>query len=225
MTNTPSKITTLTYLLDPLCGWCYAVSPALEFLQKIEGIKINIAPTGLFTGSGARKMDAEFGAYAWSNDERIEKLTGQHFSQAYRDEILGKPGQFDSGPLNTALTAVALTQPAAELSTLHSLQHARYVLGLDTSDLHVVVQVLEGLGQNEAAELLQNSDAELLTSTKRRVDLSQQIAQQLGVRGVPKVAVHRGHGLDLHVLNTEWLLGPREALVSAVFTDIGTESV
>lgn len=80
---------TVTYLFDPLCGWCYAAAPALKFLQAQEGVEVVLAPSGLFAGAGARPMDAQFAAYAWSNDQRIQQLTGQPFTQAYRDQILG----------------------------------------------------------------------------------------------------------------------------------------
>ena len=44
---------TVTYLFDPLCGWCYAAAPALKFLQAQEGVEVVLAPTGLFAGAGA----------------------------------------------------------------------------------------------------------------------------------------------------------------------------
>ena len=84
--TTPSI--TVTYLFDPLCGWCYAAAPALNYLQGVEGIEVALAPTGLFAGAGARPMDAQFAACAWANDQRIQQLTGQLFTQAYRDHIL-----------------------------------------------------------------------------------------------------------------------------------------
>lgn len=84
-------------------------------------------------------MDAQFSAYAWANDQRIQQLTGQPFTQAYRDHILGAAnGRFDSGPATLALTAVAQTAPERELDALHALQHARYVEGLDKADPAVI---------------------------------------------------------------------------------------
>ena len=60
--TTPSI--TVTYLFDPLCGWCYAAAPALNYLQGVEVIEVALAPTGLFAGAGARPMDAQFAACA-----------------------------------------------------------------------------------------------------------------------------------------------------------------
>ena len=78
----------MIYLFDPLCGWCYGATPALEKIAKLEDIIIEMAPTGLFAGQGARPMDDRFAAFAWQNDQRIGQLTGQVFSQAYRDQVL-----------------------------------------------------------------------------------------------------------------------------------------
>ncbi len=56
---------TVAYLFDPLCGWCYGASPMLGHL-RVAGISIELIPTGLFSGAGARPMDKGFAAYAWS---------------------------------------------------------------------------------------------------------------------------------------------------------------
>jgi len=80
--------TTVTYLFDPLCGWCYGASPVIQRLGQQANIQMELAPTGLFAGGG-RTMDAAFADFAWSNDQRIAKLTGQRFTEAYRQNVLG----------------------------------------------------------------------------------------------------------------------------------------
>ena len=52
MPSTPTV--TVTYLFDPLCGWCYAAAPVLARLQATPGVQVVLAPTGLFAGAGAR---------------------------------------------------------------------------------------------------------------------------------------------------------------------------
>ena len=140
MQNTLQKIT-VTYLFDPLCGWCYGASPVIQRLGQENTIALQLAPTGLFAGNGGRAMDAAFADYAWSNDTRIEKLTGQRFTEAYRQNVLNRPGsRFDSAATMLALTAVSLSDADRELETLKALQEARYVQALDTSATAVVVQ-------------------------------------------------------------------------------------
>ena len=117
--------TTVTYLFDPLCGWCYGASPAIQQLGQQAHIQLELAPSGLFVGGG-RILDAAFADYAWSNDVRIEKLTGQRFTETYRRKVLGQLGSpFDSAATTLALTAVSLTAPQRELETLKALQEAR----------------------------------------------------------------------------------------------------
>ena len=212
----PSMSTTVTYLFDPLCGWCYAAAPALQYLQGVEGVDVALAPTGLFAGAGARPMDAQFAAYAWANDQRIQQLTGQPFTQAYPDHILGAAkGRFDSGPATLALTAVAQTAPGRELDALHALQHARYVDGRDTTDAAVLADVLNTLGLAEAAAMVLAPDAGLHSAMAARVANAQATMQAVGARGVPQLVV-TGQGGALRLLSGDALLGPREQLLERV---------
>ncbi len=214
MPTTPTV--TVTYLFDPLCGWCYAAAPALNFLQAQEGVEVVLAPTGLFAGAGARPMDAQFAAYAWANDQRIQQLTGQPFTQAYRDQILGaEGGRFDSGPATLALTAVAQTAPERELDALHALQHARYVDGRNNTDPAVIAEVLHALGLQQAATLALAPDTALQRATADRTATAQAMLRAVGARGVPQL-VTTGQGGALRLLGGDALLGPREQLLALV---------
>ena len=95
----------LLSVYDPLCGWCYAATSAIERLRH-AGIPVDLQPSGLFSVPG-RTMTAEFAAHAWKNDQRIEAMTGQTFSEAYRRQVLETIGTpFDSSMATLALTAV-----------------------------------------------------------------------------------------------------------------------
>lgn len=186
--------TNVTYLFDPLCGWCYGASPALQQLAQDPSVSLTLAPTGLFSGGG-RTMDAAFAEYAWSNDVRIAKLTGQRFTEAYRANVLGKLGsRIDSTTATLALCAVALTEPARELEALKVLQEARYLQGLDTADVEVVAQLLRGLGLAAAAECLLSPDAALHDAHTTRVQAAQRLMRQHRAQGVPALVLHSATG-------------------------------
>ena len=207
--------TTVTYLFDPLCGWCYGASPAIHKLDQQGAIQLELAPTGLFAGVGGRTMDAAFAGYAWSNDVRIEKLTGQRFTEDYRTQVLGKPGsQFDSAAATLALTAVALTEPQRELETLKALQEARYVQGLNTSAGLAVEKVLRDLGLIAAAERLASGDAELLAASTTRVGRAQGLMQAFSAQGVPTLIVTDSTGRRL--LRGNALYGSFDTLLSHI---------
>lgn len=209
--------TTVTYFFDPLCGWCYAAAPALAKLQATPGVHLVLAPTGLFAGAGARPLDAQFAAYAWSNDQRIQQLTGQPFSESYRNNILGQQGaRFDSGPAMLALTAVAQTEPARELAALHAFQHARYVDGRDTTALPLLADVMDALALHAAAARVREPDDALRAATLERVVAAQANMQALGAQGVPQLAVHGTDAGRLRLLGSSALLGPWDVLLAQV---------
>lgn len=185
--------TTLRYLFDPLCGWCYGATPALSDVEEIPDATIELFPTGLFSGEGARPMDDDFAAYAWSNDQRIARLTGQSFTERYRERVLGDRRQFfDSGPATVALTAVSLTAPARELEALKVIQRARFVDGKNITDLKVLASLLASLGLDEAAAKAERPDTDLLEANRTRLNRAHALLQELGARGVPVFVADTG---------------------------------
>lgn len=207
--------TSVTYLFDPLCGWCYGASPAVQRLGRSAGFRFELAPTGLFAGRGARALDADFAVYAWSNDQRIQQLTGQRFTEAYRTQVLGGSGRrFDSTATTLALSAVALTAPEREMDTLKRLQEARYVAGLDTAEVPVVATLLRDGGLGAAADRLVALDADLLATHTARTQQAQALMSAVGAQGVPALVVSRPTGHRL--LRGGALYGNFEQLVAQV---------
>ncbi|MDO9404832.1 MAG: DsbA family protein [Polaromonas sp.] len=181
---------TLFYLFDPLCGWCYGAAPALLLAGQTPGLDIQLMPTGLFSDAGARPLDSAFAAYAWSNDQRIEKLTGQRFTEPYRQQILQGPHQvFDSGPATLALTAVAMTCPAREHEALRAIQLARYVEGQDVVSFPALASLLKTLGLDEAAARMALPDSALKAARQLRVNSAQALMREFGARGVPTLVL------------------------------------
>jgi putative protein-disulfide isomerase len=206
--------TTVTYLFDPLCGWCYGASPVVRQLGQQPNVQLELAPSGLFAGGG-RTMDAAFADFAWSNDLRIAKLTGQRFTEDYRQNVLGRLGsRFDSTAATLALTAVSLSEPQRELEALNALQDARYVRGLDICDVSVVGNLLRDLGLTAAADRFAASNAELLAANTARIEKARGLMQTFGAQGVPALMVTDGRGNRL--LSGNALYGNCENLLSQI---------
>ncbi len=202
----------ITYLFDPLCGWCYGAAPVLERLVRQDGIEVELAPTGLFAGEGARPMDAAFAAYAWHNDQRIARLTGQVFSDAYRSHVLETPGGlFDSAPATLAIVAVGRTTPARQFEALKALQEARYMAGRDNSDRAIVADILSEAGFPDAARDVRAPDEDLLTAYRARIDAARADMGRFGVQGVPTLLV--GEGTARRALPAPTLFGDWDALI------------
>uniref|UniRef100_UPI0023531100 DsbA family protein n=1 Tax=Actinobacillus porcinus TaxID=51048 RepID=UPI0023531100 len=168
---------------------------------------LTLTPTGLFYQSG-RKMDADFACYAWGNDQRIEKLTGQPFSQAYLENVLQGQGEFNSANSLLALTAVQQIAPEQELAVLSALQTARYVDGLDNADLAVIEQVLHKPNLSQAVPLL--SEQSTQTALAQRLQFGQQLAHHCGVQGVPQLIVEKDE--RLYIVPSRLLYGDIQGL-------------
>ncbi|GHC15556.1 DsbA family protein [Kushneria pakistanensis] len=204
--------TTLTYLFDPLCGWCYGASGVLPTLLTTTGLTLSLQPTGLFSEAGARAMDASFADYAWQNDQRIARLTKQTFSERYRQQVLEDRSQiFDSGPATVALTAVHLTAPEREFDALKAIQHARYVDGDDITRMETLAPLLRTLGLDEAAVMLASPQERLLRANRERTRHGQALMSQVGARGVPTLLLSQ-EGRDMRLLDASALFSNPDAL-------------
>ena len=200
----------ITYLFDPLCGWCYGASEIMKQLSSRPEIELELAPTG-----GARPVDAQFAAFAWSNDLRIAALTGRTFTEAYRERVLGKQGSMlDSAPATLALTAVTLTAPAAELDALRLIQEARYIHGLDVTETLVLIDTLKNAGFDAAAARLASPDEDLLEANRGRVTTARALKDEFRVDGVPAVIVD--DGTSRRLLGASSLFGNTDLLATLV---------
>ncbi|MEN1833797.1 hypothetical protein AAIM60_12980 [Pseudomonas lijiangensis] len=193
----------LRYLFDPLCGWCYASAPTLARLAEEFPEELELCPTGLFSGKGARRLTREFATHARTNDRRIAFMTGQRFSSDYFENILGVDGlSFDSTAMNLALTAVRSVAPQFETKLLSRLQIVRYIDGLDTSRLDIVEQVVQEFLRNlghtkEANDFPQHlrRDPTLQTQTHIRISNANGALARSEVSGVPLLLVEKGESI------------------------------
>ncbi|MGO6926306.1 DsbA family protein [Rhizobium ruizarguesonis] len=203
----------LTYLYDPLCGWCYGAAPALDKMAKLDNLTVELAPTGLFAGEGARPLDERFAAYAWHNDQRINRFTGQVFSHLYRDQVLaGADGMFDSAPATLGIIAVGLRQLDSEREALKALQIARYIDGRNTSEIAVVADVLDQAGFSDAAARVRAPDEALLDIYRNRIGKSRQLMAAFRMDGVPALLVSDGD--KRRVLRSDALFGGFDRLAA-----------
>jgi putative protein-disulfide isomerase len=184
----------LDYFYDPFCGWCYASAPALKALAEVFPGALTMRPSGLFAGSGARPM-AAMAEHSWRNSTRITELTGQIYTDQYRERILNNPhGRLDSTLATRAIVALGEIDSRLEPLLLEALQTARYVDAKDTADGAVVAGVAvkvaaeRGYSVNEEAfhDTLVKDEA-LSTRTSARVRNTLSTMRELSGSGVPRL--------------------------------------
>jgi len=187
---------TFRYLFDPLCGWCYASAPALAALADRYGDRIQIMPSGLFAGSGARAT-AQIADHATRTDKLIAERTRQVYSDAYFRDVLRKPnGKFNSGPATYALVALGEIERSLEARFLHEVQIARYIHARDTSFpaevAAVAIAVASEAGLCLDADQFEQSltdDEALAERVNHRIATSIRLMKRLSVEGVPALVM------------------------------------
>lgn len=208
----------LQYFFDPLCGWCYASAPALSGLATNFPGQLRMMPSGLMFDGRPVSSIAD---HAWRNDQRIQSLTGQPFSERYhRNVLLAPEGVFTSAPATLALQGLGELDARLEPAFLHAVQIARYVDGHDTGREEEVAKVAVAVAGDYGftltldgfANKLRN-DAELRERTLERMKAVQARMEELDIRGVPQlVAVINGKPT---ALNGEVLYqGPKRLLAA-----------
>ena len=160
--------------------------------------------------------------HAWRNDQRIQSLTGQQYTERYHQNVLLAPdGVFSSALATLALQALGELDAKLEAAFLHAVQSARYIDGRDTAREEEVAKVAVAVAAENGFELtvedfadrLRN-DAELRQRTLERMDASQTRMDNLGIRGVPQlVAVIDGKPT---ALNGEILYHGPDRLIAAI---------
>lgn len=213
----------VSYLFDPLCGWCYGAAPVIETLSRHPGVAVTLVPTGLFAGQGARTMSPALAQYAWENDQRIAELSGQTFSDSYRRHVLGASGTpFDSGPATLALMAARLSEPGSEHSVLKTLQEARYMEGRDIVTRAGVREILMARGFTRVLRELDMAFEDVETLAQETLNTGRRLMAQTGTRGIPAL-VARSHA-GTRLFDNAIIMGGIDALLSALSTSTTSES-
>jgi len=199
---------TLHYVHDPLCGWCYAVTPMIEAVAQ-AGIGIVLHGGGLW--EPATSPTPEKRAYIRQNDTRIAALTGMTFGPAYLDSLLTDATTvFWSSPTIAAVLAAGTMETGADLRMMHAIQYAHYVDGRRVVETSVLTDVARSVGVAEDVFLraLQSVPVdEHIARTRRWM-------QQLGLGGFPSFVLERDG--ELVRVQHELFYGRPDAFLHAV---------
>jgi putative protein-disulfide isomerase len=204
---------TFLFLVDPLCGWCYAATPQVKKLRAHIGpAGFELMPTGLFAGAGARPMTHQFRDYAWSQDQRIAEMTGQVFSQAYYDNVLANEAvMLDSGPASLLLALADILAPGSSFDLLLALQQARFVAGRDLTDRETLIDVATGAGYTAQSIHDAFKNAEQMALAVDRITAGRRHLSRHGLEGVPALIQQQGDAN--RIIANEYLVEPDADLI------------
>ena len=64
-------MTTLHYIFDPLCGWCYAAAPLVQSAREVPGLTLALHGGGMLAGANRRAITPQWREYVMPHDRRI----------------------------------------------------------------------------------------------------------------------------------------------------------
>lgn len=181
---------TLHYIHDPLCGWCYGAAPLVAAAREL--LPVVAHGGGMMAGSQRRRVTPELRAYVREHDHRIARASGQPFGEAYFEGLLRDTAAvLDSAPPITAML-VAEALGGRGLDLLARMQRAHYLEGRRIAEPEVLGELAAGIGLDPAdfdLAFRQHADA----PTEAHIAASRALLRRVGGRGFPTFALeHAG---------------------------------
>jgi putative protein-disulfide isomerase len=178
-------MTTLHYLYDPLCGWCYGAKPLVQAAQAV--LPVIAHGGGMMTGTNRQQVSPQLRDYVMPHDRRIAEYSGQPFGEAYFDGLLrDQSAVFDSAPPTAAVLA-AEQLGGHGLELLGRLQTAHYVEGRRIADETVLLELAQSFGLPAQAFLA----AFRVADVQGHIKASRALLAQVGGQGFPTLALEQ----------------------------------
>ena len=186
-------MTTLHYIYDPLCGWCYGAAPLVQAARNVPGLTITCHGGGMLAGPNRRAVTPQWRDYVMPHDHRIAELTGQPFGEPYFEGLLrDTTAVMDSEPPITAVLA-AQALGGRGLDMIHRVQRAHYEEGRRIADAAVLRELAAEIGLSPEA-----FDAEYAQQaggpTQKHIAQSRQWLDRVGGQGFPTFALEDAEG-------------------------------
>ncbi len=208
--------TTLIYVYDALCGWCYGFSPVMEKLHKnfSDDLDFEVVSGGMITGGRIGPI-GEVAPYIRQAYRDVERATGVTFGPGFLEGTLAKgTALFTSEPPAVALCIVKAHQPHRALAFAATLQKAIYYDGIAPADLAAYGPYAAAFGF-DAADFVQKMGQQAYQA-QAQAEFAQ--AARWGVRGFPTVLLARDGKLTLLVNG----FAPYERLAARLRAELAT---
>lgn len=180
----------IIYVGDPMCSWCWGISPALNRLEQAaeaNGIPYRIVLGGLRPGGGEpwNEEMKKFLAHHW---EEVTKRSGQPFGDKLfqRDTF-----NYDTEPSCRAVVTARTMDPAVESRFFELVQFRFYVLNEDPKEVSFYEPICEETGLDFIRFSSLFASQEMKDATMQDFRLN----RGWGVTGYPTVVFRKGDQL------------------------------
>ena len=185
----------LLYVGDPMCSWCWGISPQINALQRYatqKKIKFNLLMGGLRTGGG-QEWDTPFKRYLRHHWQEVGRRSGQPFDLSLFDE---EYFNYDTEPACRAVVTTRTVAPEKVLAFYELVQYYFYAKSQDPKELDFYKPICETLDMDYKEFVEAFTSEEMIAATQ--ADFAK--SRAMGVRGFPTVLYRQKD--ELHVLAT-----------------------
>src|SRR5689334_15328179 len=140
----------LIYVFDPLCGWCYGFSPAMQaFHADHPDVPLEVLSGGLFTGGRVAPLSA-YPFIARANVQ-VSARSGVLFGPGFDALLRQGTCLLDSQAAAAGFAALRAQAPEQALALAAAVQRAFYIDGRDLNDPSVYVETARAHGLDAQA--------------------------------------------------------------------------
>ncbi|SHI61789.1 putative protein-disulfide isomerase [Hymenobacter daecheongensis DSM 21074] len=181
----------ILYIFDPLCGWCYGMSPVMQRIKADYAgrVAVSVLCGGMVTGERVAPIGAAWG-YIEGALAQVEQAAGVEFGAAFR--ALGAEGRNiqDSEPPCRAITIFRqLDEQDRAINFAHDIQQAHFYHGHDLNDPRTYEALVAAYG----LDLAEFRRRWLLPETAAATQKEFAAVAQIGVQGFPTIILRVGN--------------------------------
>ncbi|MFC4298045.1 DsbA family protein [Castellaniella hirudinis] len=181
----------LHHIFDPLCGWCYAVTPLVQAAHRTRGVHLVLHAGGMLSGPLRRRINADWRSHVMGHDRRIAALSGQPFGDAYFNGLLrDETAWMDSMPPTAAILA-AEEIAGQGVNMLARIQRGHYLEGQHVADPDVLGRFARDLELADDAFAM-SFESWAGVRGQAHVDETRRLMERFGVTGFPTLLTQDG---------------------------------
>jgi len=165
---------TLYYIHDPMCSWCWGFRPTLERLLADLPARIRVERLlgGLAPDSDA-PMSQDMSQWLQQTWRKIgERIPGTRFNHDFWTRCAPKRSTY---PACRAVIAARLQDPSLDEAMTQAIQHAYYLQARNPSDRDTLIALAQEIGADAAIF------AETLDAAETRAELAREIETVLAM--------------------------------------------
>ena len=121
----------IIYIGDPMCSWCWGISPVIEGIADRDDVVVTVVVGGLRPGPSAQPLDADLKTMLGEHWSKVTETTGQPFDHSFLDRT---GWVYDTELPAMAVTTMREMAPQETLRFFNHLQGSFYRDGVDITD-------------------------------------------------------------------------------------------